>query len=325
MRVAEDAKGIILTWSKCLVGLAVVGLALFGVASYESIGTKIDQKIAGQKIEEKIVAEIDKREGKMKAFQEGQQKLYIDSAVTSKQIKLDSDKAILQLKLDSDKALGEIKQAALAARTSIEQHKQDVSKLRSQVSRRLLEGQPRIDDSDASALALFGQLPPGTLGISASVIDGFGAEGRMEDGEFYGTLMYPFVKALGGHSLLKKDTPDLSMEQAFKIAVASGHVSKQKPVLVSSDKSFVLSHIVKSKPGKIIAVLAGVNVYADPTIRLSGSINGVNSVKALFVNQIGTELTNIQTFLDKDATEVAIRKGILNAKGILAENDVFIF
>ena len=82
MRVAEDAKGIILTWSKWLVGLAVVGLSLFGVASYESIGTKIDQKIAGQKIEEKIVAEIDKREGKMKAFQEGQQKLYIDSAVT---------------------------------------------------------------------------------------------------------------------------------------------------------------------------------------------------------------------------------------------------
>jgi len=263
-QVAEIAKDRILTWAKWIGGCVAVLFAIVGIRAYsdfqgaiKSINAKIDERIEKEKIDEKINAKVDaaikSKTDEMENFKNRLQAQYVESLVLTKS---KAQEVIRDLQSTSEEAKQKVKSGAKDALVFIARYKEGG----------LLENpKPPVA---ASTIILFGDLSQDTLGISASSANENEAD-VLKDGQYYGAFMYSFLEALRGQSRLLKDVSVVSMQQAVQVATSELKVGgmQQTPVIAGGDKLLSLSSASKPAPGKIVAVLVGINAYPGSPLK----------------------------------------------------------
>lgn len=179
----------------------------------------------------------------------------------------------------------------------------------------------------------FGELTPGVIGIAGSSFDESAGSDALVSGIYMGAFSHFFQKALRDKNADKDGDGRVSLieaiEETCKALKKSGY--SQKPMIVGADQNLALFSIKKVPkaekfPGKILALLIGINIY-EMGSNLSGPVNDVLGFKKLLENRnyLLVKDVIIHILCDNEATLSNIQNKLIWLQNNSTSEDVVIF
>jgi Caspase domain/SIR2-like domain len=181
---------------------------------------------------------------------------------------------------------------------------------------------------DLDITAQIGDLPPGMAVAFPCRMRQFAMEFR-KGNESYGAFNFHFAEAIANKSADRDGDGLISLWEALVFASESMLRAQQPqtPVLVGDGKKIALFHSKSSfkKAGCLRGLLIGIDLYKEPSMRLSGCKNDVNLLKKALANPSRTFLeSQVTTLVDAQAGGAAIRKEVKKLCSAAKRDDILL-